>query len=166
MTISTKARIFWPLMAVWLLTDCTTKELAVAGLVPYAPEPVVGDFLRFTLAFNRGAAMSISVGEHSRFVFSGLAIAAVTVLAMLYLRTPAKARLQALALALVIGGALGNLFDRLRSNQGVVDFIDIGLGEHRFWIFNVADIGVTVGALLLAWTLSSAESRPDTVVAG
>jgi len=74
-------------------------------------------------------------------------------LLLLYRRTPPDARLRAAALALVAGGALGNLLDRLRSPLGVIDFIDVGIGDSRFWIFNVADIGVTVGALLLALVL-------------
>jgi len=78
---------------------------------------------------------------------------AIMGLLLLYRRTPPDARLRAAALALVAGGALGNLLDRLRSPLGVIDFIDVGIGDSRFWIFNVADIGVTVGALLLALVL-------------
>lgn len=58
------------------------------------------------------------------------------------------------------GGAIGNIFDRIRFRAGVVDFIDVGLGNHRFWIFNVADAGITIGALVLAFTLLRAE--PET----
>ena len=64
------------------------------------------------------------------------------------------------ALGLIIGGALGNLTDRLRSPRGVVDFIDMGLGDYRFWTFNVADVGVTAGAALLLYLLLR-RSRPD-----
>jgi len=58
-----------------------------------------------------------------------------------------------LALALVCAGALGNLFDRLRSDLGVVDFLDVGAGATRWPTFNVADMAVSVGAILLAWVL-------------
>jgi len=54
---------------------------------------------------------------------------------------------------MILGGAFGNLIDRLRSGQGVVDFIDVGIGEHRWPTFNIADIGVSCGAVLLAWIL-------------
>jgi signal peptidase II len=54
---------------------------------------------------------------------------------------------------LVAGGAVGNLIDRIRSPAGVVDFIDIGIGFHRWPTFNVADMAVTTGAFLLAWVL-------------
>jgi signal peptidase II len=66
-------------------------------------------------------------------------------------------RTRIVALALAFGGAAGNLLDRIRSPQGVVDFIDIGLGDVRFWTFNVADSAVTIGALALAWSLSREE---------
>ena len=69
----------------------------------------------------------------------------------LYRATPPGERLRPLALGLVVGGALGNLINRLWSTRGVVDFIDVGIGRHRWPTFNVADIGVTIGALALAW---------------
>jgi signal peptidase II len=56
-------------------------------------------------------------------------------------------------LALVVGGALGNLLDRLRSPRGVVDWIDIGIGTARFWTFNVADLAITIGACCLILSL-------------
>jgi signal peptidase II len=62
-----------------------------------------------------------------------------------------------LALGLAFGGAAGNLIDRIRSTAGVVDFIDIGFGDVRFWTFNLADSAVTIGALVLAWSLSCEE---------
>jgi signal peptidase II len=86
-------------------------------------------------------------------IFAGLAVAAILALLVLYRRTAPEARLRAAALALVAGGAMGNLLDRLRSPLGVVDFIDVGIGDARFWTFNVADVGVTVGAVLLAMVL-------------
>jgi signal peptidase II len=160
MEIARKARAFWPLVVLVLLTDCTTKELAVSALDPHAPRRVVGDFVRFTLAFNAGAAMSISAGEHSRVVFSVVALVAVVILARLYRLTASKALLRPAALALVVGGALGNLLDRLRSPRGVVDFIDIGLGDLRFWVFNVADVGLWLGAVLLAVCLTREPVEP------
>jgi signal peptidase II len=60
-----------------------------------------------------------------------------------------------MALALIFGGAIGNLIDRVRSPQGVVDFIDVGVGAYRWWTFNIADVGITLGALLLGWALWS-----------
>ncbi|MEZ4588330.1 MAG: signal peptidase II [Gemmatimonadales bacterium] len=152
-----KARIFWPLLVVLLLTDCATKDLAESHLVPFVPEQVIGDYLRFTLAYNRGAATGITVGEHSRIVFSLTAVLAVLVLSRLYRRADHRYPGLIVGLALVMGGAIGNLADRIRSTRGVVDFIDMGVGDWRFWTFNVADMGVSIGAVLLAWYLTKAD---------
>jgi signal peptidase II len=157
MTIAPKARIFYPAILLLVLADCTTKELAVTHLVPWVSEPVVGDVFRFTLAYNPRAAMSISFGEHSRLVISLIALIEIAVLVYLYRKSDSRDTLKVLALGLVIAGALGNLIDRFRSARGVVDFIDIGIGSARFWTFNVADVGVSVGAILLAWQLSKSE---------
>src|SRR5262249_12676571 len=127
-------------------------------LVPWVPERVVGDIFRFTLAYNQGAAMSLFAGPHSRLILCAIAMIAVSGLLVMYRRTDPKATGTVLALALVTGGAIGNLLDRLRSGRGVIDFIDLGVGDLRFWTFNVADIGVSIGAILLAWQLSRNES--------
>jgi signal peptidase II len=125
------------------------------------PHEVLGEVLRFTLAYNPGAAFSMSLGPYSRWIFGGFALVALVVLWRLYRMTGAGARagdrLRVLALGLAFGGAAGNLIDRIRSPLGVVDFIDIGLGDVRFWTFNLADSAVTVGALVLAWSLSREE---------
>jgi len=163
---SPKARAFWPLVILLLAADCATKLAAVEELSPpYVPHEVAGDVVRLTLAYNPGAAMSLSVGEHDRATFTFLAVVALGVLTALYRRTPGPARSQAVALALITGGALGNLVDRLRSPQGVVDFIDIGVGSLRFWTFNLADVGVTAGALLLAVSIWRSAQEDDEVLA-
>lgn len=125
------------------------------------PHQVIGDVVRFTLAYNPGAAFGMSLGPYSRYIFGTFALVALVVLWRLYrMSGPAQRagdRVRILALALAWGGAAGNLVDRFRSPQGVVDFIDIGAGGWRFWTFNVADSAVTVGALALAWSLSKEE---------
>jgi signal peptidase II len=149
-----KARVFWPILLCLLLVDCTTKRLAVEHLSPpYVPHAVLGDVLRFTLAYNTGAATGIRLGAYSRSGLTLLTLVALCFLGAIYRRTTGENRWQTVALALVCGGALGNLFDRLRWTRGVVDFVDVGLGTVRFWTFNVADIGVTLGAALLVWQL-------------
>lgn len=150
-----KARAFWPLLLLLVFADCTTKRLAEEHLVPeHVPHPVVGDIVRFTLAYNRGAAFNVSLGEYSRVGFTAIAAGVLIALASVYRTTRAHDRVQAVALALVAGGAIGNALDRLRAPggtyRGVVDFIDIGVGGWRFWTFNLADMGVTIGAILLA----------------
>jgi signal peptidase II len=83
-------------------------------------------------------------------VFIVLAAFALVILGQLYRATAPADRARAAALALVSAGALGNMIDRIRSPRGVVDFIDLGIGDARFYTFNVADVAITVGAVLLA----------------
>ena len=156
-----KAAVFWPILVGILITDFATKQWAVAHLTPpYTPHDVVGQFFRLTLAYNPGAAFSMSLGSASRWGFTALALVAVFALVQLYRATPPSDAIQAVAIALITGGALGNLLDRLRSARGVVDFVDIGFHGVRFWTFNVADMGVTCGAALLAWTLWHGGRQP------
>jgi signal peptidase II len=160
-TWTPKAKAFWSLLAVLVLADCSTKRLAVEHLSPpYVPHEVVGDWFRFTLAYNRGAAMGLFLGTYSRITLALVAFAALAVLGTLYRRSPSTDAWRAAALALVAGGAVGNLLDRLRSPRGVVDFIDVGIGDIRFWTFNMADIGITCGALLLALLLAQQQAEP------
>jgi signal peptidase II len=149
-----KAALFWPLLAVVLALDITTKSLAVAYLAPqYVPREVLGESVRLTLAYNPGASFGIGVGEYSRIVFTVLALIALVVLGRLYQATVSTDRPRVVALALICAGALGNMLDRVRSSRGVVDFIDLGIRDARFYTFNVADVAITFGAVLLAWML-------------
>jgi signal peptidase II len=165
-----RANRFWTIFLTIVLIDVATKRFAVAELSPpYLPREIVGDFLRFTLAFNSGGAMSLSLGPSSRWWFTLLSIATLFVLAYMYRNTSPNDRMQIASIALICGGAVGNLLDRLRSARGVVDFIDIGIGSHRFWTFNIADMGVTIGTGMLTWILcvraSHEERRPGAIQA-
>jgi signal peptidase II len=158
--MSRKPALFWPLALALVLTDCTTKRLAVEHLTPpHVPHDVVGDWVRLTLAYNPGAAFSLHLGQYSRWIFTALTLGILALLWQLYRQAPARDATRVVALALVCGGAVGNLIDRLRSPRGVVDFIDLGVGATRFWTFNVADVGVSVGAALLAAVLWREEER-------
>ncbi len=133
-----------------LATDWITKRLAVANLSPaHVPHEIVGDYVRFTLAYNRNAAMGLSLGEYSRIGFTVTAVIMLVVIGAIYRKLEPQVRGEAAALGLIAGGAMGNLADRLMSSLGVVDFIDVGVGDLRFWTFNVADAAVTTGAVLL-----------------
>ncbi len=156
-----KPGVFWGVAGSVLLLDAFTKVLAVDRLVPaYLPRPVWGDGVRLTLVYNPGAAFGLHFGAQSRWIFVALTIVALGVLGRLYIDTPLMARLRVIALALVTGGAVGNLLDRLKSGRGVVDFIDVGVGAWRWPTFNVADMAVTSGAFLLAWVLWQADDVP------
>ena len=149
-----KPATFWGVLVAVLLVDVVTKAAAVTYLVPRrTPREVLGEVLQFTLVYNPGAAFGWSVGPLSRWVFMVLTVVALAILWRLYAATRETQRVRLVALALVCGGALGNLVDRLRWPRGVVDFIDVGWGMTRWPTFNVADVAVSVGAALLAWVL-------------
>lgn len=134
--------------------DVITKEIARTQLVPeHLPRELLGDLFRLTLVYNPGAAFGLHVGDYSRSIFTVLTIGALWILIRLYKSTADGDRVRVAALGLVIGGALGNLINRLWSERGVVDFLDVGLGASRWPTFNFADVGVSVGAFLLAWVL-------------
>jgi signal peptidase II len=149
-----RSRIFWPVLITVVLSDIVTKWIAVRDLYPRGvPREVFGDVVRLTLVYNRGAAFGLNVGEYSRWIFLVLTIVALVILAQLYRSTPGRDIARTLAISLVSAGAIGNLIDRIRGPQGVVDFIDIGFGDMRWPTFNVADMAVSTGAILLAYVL-------------
>ncbi len=149
-----KARIFWPVAGVVVLSDIVTKIIALGELYPRnIPRQVFGDVVRLTLVFNPGAAFGLNLGQHSRWIFLILTLGALVILGRLYRATAPGDVLRTLAIALVCGGAIGNLLDRIYRPLGVVDFIDIGVGDMRWPTFNVADMAVSIGAFLLAWVL-------------
>lgn len=148
------ALIFWPIGLGLLAADIVTKAMAVAMLAPqHIAHDVIGDTVRLTLVYNPGAAFGLHLGPYSRVIFTVLTFVALFMLWRLYRSTPQGDSRRTLALALVCAGAVGNLLDRLRSARGVVDFIDIGTAGWRWPTFNVADMAVTSGAMLLALVL-------------
>ncbi|MBS0590841.1 MAG: signal peptidase II [Proteobacteria bacterium] len=133
-----------------IVLDQLVKAIVLERFVPYVPHTVIPDLLNWTLAFNTGAAFSfLDVGPGpQRWLFSGLAIIVSSVLVRWLATIPRRDWRNALPLSLVIGGALGNLIDRLRFGQ-VTDFIDVYLGDVHFPAFNIADSAITIGAVLL-----------------
>ena len=150
---STNAVRFWAVALAVLVADIVTKAWAEAALMRYTARPVLGEWLQLRLVYNPGAAFGLYLGEYSRWIFMALTLFALVVLFNLYRATRPGDTTRVLALALVTAGAVGNLIDRVRSPLGVVDFIDIGVGALRWPTFNVADMGVSIGAFTLAWVL-------------
>lgn len=146
--------MFWGLIVTIIVLDVVTKAWAESALAPRGvPREVIGDWLRLTLVYNTGAAFGISLGPYSRWLFLALAIVALVILGRLYRQTPDTDRFRVASIGLVCAGAIGNVIDRIRHPMGVVDFIDIGVGVHRWPTFNIADMAVSVGAFMLAWSL-------------
>ncbi len=132
--------------AVVYLADLGTKTLAVARLVPGEPVQIIGDTVTFTLVRNSGAAFSMATGY--TWILTIIALAVVATIIRFSRRLGSAA--WAVGLGLVLGGALGNLTDRIFREPGplrghVVDFVSVG-----WWpVFNVADSAVVSGAVLL-----------------
>ena len=152
-------RLFWGVAAMLLVTDFVTKRLAERALLPVPAVEVLGDWLQLRLVYNQGAAFGLHLGPWSRWIFLLVAIAAVVLLYRLARSSSARDWFRQVSCGLVAGGAAGNLVDRVRSAQGVVDFIDVGIGAHRWPTFNVADIGVSCGAIALAISLWLEDAR-------
>jgi signal peptidase II len=160
-TAALKAGLYGSALAFIVVLDQVTKYVAQQTLPPYEPVPVLGDFFRLTYIYNPGAAFGLHVGELSRWVFLGLTVVALVVLALWFRATPAHDRLRLAAITIISGGAIGNFIDRARSPRGVVDFFDFGFGNVRWPVFNVADIAVTTGAVLLAISLWKEEQEAE-----
>ncbi|MCA1644979.1 MAG: signal peptidase II [Chloroflexi bacterium] len=143
--------IFLGLAALVVVLDQLTKRLAEDRLektgVRSVPLPVAGDYLRFTYVENRGAAFGLLQDQTAFFVFVGVLV--VGVIAASYRYLPRSGFRLHLALGLQLGGALGNLIDRIRQGY-VVDFVDFGYRTNWWPVFNVADSAIVVGVALLA----------------
>ncbi|HEX6590077.1 MAG TPA: signal peptidase II [Longimicrobiales bacterium] len=142
-----------------LLADQITKQVALARLEAGNIVPVIGEYLSFTYVRNPGIAFGLHLGEWSRPFFVVTALVVLFGLISFYRSMPRQDRLRRLAVAILCAGAIGNLIDRIRWEEGVVDFIRLAVSGYEWPIFNVADMAVTSGAILLAISLLT-EGRP------
>ena len=141
--------------------DQLTKRLALGALDLRQPVSVLGNYFRFTLAWNQGAAFSMSWG--GPMVLTVFTAIAVIMIAVFIWRLRNHTPLFFIALGAILGGALGNLLDRFIYGM-VVDFIDIGTSGWRWPTFNAADIAITIGGILLVILYrGSAKRNPETV---
>lgn len=134
-----------------LAIDQTTKAAVRALLAPARSVAIIPGVFELSYIHNTGAAFGLMAGGRPIFIATSLLVLAG--IAYVWFRYRPRGSFVVLALGLLSGGALGNLIDRVRSRQGVVDFIDIGFGSARWPTFNVADVAVSTGAVLLAWVL-------------
>src|SRR5262249_21662842 len=132
-----------------LALDLWSKRWATATLAGAPPVRVIGDLVRFTYVRNSGVAFGLGAGlPFPYYLFS---IAAVVAILVLFVRGRVRGLGRQLALALILGGALGNLVDRISTGL-VVDFIDVGFGRWHWPVFNVADSAVSIGVVMFALT--------------
>jgi signal peptidase II len=152
-------RLYWVIAAGVTILDLFTKALAERTLVRTAGRSVAGDWFQLRLVYNPGAAFGLDLGPYSRWIFMGVAAAALIALFRMSRSAGPHDWFRQVALGLVSGGAVGNLIDRIRSSQGVVDFLDLGVGAWRWPTFNVADMAVSCGAIALAISLWREDAR-------
>ena len=140
----------WLLLAVLVVVlDLWTKHLAVANLELYRPIPITG-WLNLTLAHNTGAAFSLLAdsGGWQRWFFIVFAVGISIFLLVWLWRLPLAARALPVSLTLLLGGAIGNLVDRIRLGY-VVDFIDVHYNSWHWPAFNIADSAIVIGVTLM-----------------
>lgn len=146
-------KVALPTALVLFLLDQIIKLWALARLHPAVPIPVLDDVFHLTLVFNPGVAFGFlsSVEPAWRWLVGGLSLVALAVLGSLAVRLlPDGNWFTALALGLIFGGAVGNLFDRVRFGA-VVDFLDFHWRGYHWPAFNLADSGITVGVGILVF---------------
>jgi signal peptidase II len=159
--------LFLGLAVLVVVVDQLTKRIADERLersgVRSVPVPIVGDFLRLTYVENRGAAFGLLQDQTAFFVFVGVLV--IGVIAASYRYLPRSGFLLHLALGLQLGGAIGNLIDRVRQGY-VVDFVDFGYHANWWPVFNVADSAIVIGVALLALNALSPTSGAEPARAG
>jgi signal peptidase II len=138
--------LYFAIAALVVILDQASKRIVWEVYKYSGGTDVIGDFLRFQLSTNKGAVFGIlSNAGHLLLVIRTISIGVLVFFAYRMRYAPAHKRV---CLGLILGGAFGNLIDHIAAGE-VIDFLDVGIGTHRWPTFNVADIAVTAGALLL-----------------
>jgi len=157
------------LSALVVMLDQISKQM-VAGMMRLYESIAILPCFNLTYVHNRGAAFSFlsDAGGWQRWFFALLAIVISSVLAVWLMRLKKQERLLAIALSLILGGAIGNLIDRLLYGY-VIDFLDVHYQNWHWPAFNIADSAITIGVglmLLESFGLGSASEQQDTKTAG
>jgi len=153
---------FYFISIVVILFDQATKVLTKHNMTLHDSKDVLGDFLRLTYIQNPGMAFGIQIGNKTLFtIFS---IVASIVIFIYLLKTRGDQKYVKLALSFILGGAIGNLIDRVLYGS-VVDFVDIGIGDLRWPVFNVADAAVTIGMIILIVVILFEKKAPENLEA-
>jgi signal peptidase II len=158
-----RAFTWYLLSLVLVIIDQWTKWLAETKLTFHEPVPVIEPFLNWTLAYNYGAAFSFlaDAGGWQKWFFSGLALLMSLFLIGYLIKAPRTAKLLSTGLALVLGGAVGNLIDRLLHGH-VIDFIHVHNADvWHYPIFNIADMGISIGVAMIVIDMLFLEKKRE-----
>jgi len=138
-----------------VLLDQISKAIVVSRLALYASVKVIPGFFDITFVLNPGGAFGFLAGQHSglrHIFFLGVSSLAICFILVLYRKVSPTHRMLSLAFAFILGGAAGNLIDRIRFGR-VVDFLDFHYGSYHWPAFNVADSAITVGMIIFVYHL-------------
>ena len=143
---------YYYLVLFTIISDQLSKKWIDINMIQYESWNIIGSFLRFTYVKNPGIAFGISIGGYTLLLVL-LSILATIFVAYVHWTERKNHPLISNGLALILGGAIGNLIDRLSvlyvdKYEGVIDFIDIGTSTYRWYTFNLADTAVTIGMTL------------------
>ena len=145
-------RVFIPSFVV-VVIDQITKIWIKCNFALFESRNIIGDVLRFSYVENPGIAFGIRVGN-LKVIITLISFAIASYLAFLLYNSKQFVYAEKLSLSLILGGAIGNLIDRIliyipnSTYNGVIDFIDVGIAGHRWFIFNIADSAVSVGIVI------------------
>lgn len=140
------------------LIDQISKILIVNFLTPFDPPVnVISSLLRFKLTYNPYGVFSISLGPNILYYIFSI----IGIFILIYIGLSLKDKTSVVVFGIIIGGALGNIFDRLRLDY-VIDFIDMGIGNLRWFTYNFADACITVGAIFLLIRGLFSKKKKDT----
>jgi len=153
-----------------VILDQATKVHIDTAFQLHETLPIIPDFFSITYVRNPGAAFGLFAGQSELFrsvLFSAVSIAALLLLATMIYQTPKEDRGHLSSLSLLVGGAIGNILDRIRLGE-VIDFLDFYIGRYHWPAFNVADSAITIGVTLMMFQIfrsyrhgSSEQSSPD-----
>ena len=149
-----------------VVLDQVTKQMVRAGIALYDSVEVIPGLLNLVHVRNTGAAfgfLNLADLPYKRVLMTGMALAALAAVGWFASQVGPRATLARAGLALIVGGAVGNLIDRALVGH-VVDFVDVYWGSVHFWAFNVADSAITVGAGLLILDLIRSPDDVSTAV--
>ena len=149
-----------------LVADQWSKLWVEQSLPLHQPMTIIPGFLNFTHVRNSGVAFGMFAegGVRGTLILTGLGLVALAVVGLYFWRTPAQDRLMLTSLALILGGAVGNLMDRIAAGF-VTDFIDAYVGTYHWHTFNVADSAITIGITLMAVDILLAGKKTPEVTA-
>ena len=155
--------LFTLLALIVVLLDQASKWFMVARLDPYQPHSVIPGFFNLVLVRNKGMAFGILGQSNSHlavYLLMGATLAAILVIVVFFWRARRDQKWLTVGLALILGGAVGNLLDRIRLGF-VTDFLDFSIKGYHWPAFNVADSAVTIGTLWLLLNLVLGKSLSE-----